>query len=93
MSHASVGRIRQEELAKLNSESPRSLKKRVQKSPLTIDIVILMLTLLEKNSQLTLKEMVVILDEKGIETSTSALNRALHRIKITWKNVTPIPLA
>jgi transposase len=49
--------------------------------------------MLEANSQLTLEQLVAkIHDQFGVETSVTALHRALKQLSITWKNVLPIPI-
>ena len=64
-----------------------------RKSPLNADVLIFLVTRLEENSQLTLKELVQEVETKfNIETSESALNHALEKMGISWKNVLPIPV-
>jgi hypothetical protein len=57
------------------------------------DILVYCLDEISKDSQITLKELVQKLkDEKNIETSKSALKRALDAMDVTWKTIVKIPV-
>ena len=96
ISHASVGRILKQEKEKRKSIEASSSppKKRGRKSPLDNgSILLLILKKLEKNSQITLKELKLELEnEQGFITSISALDRALSKMDITWKVAMKIPV-
>lgn len=73
-------------------DHPNPKKKRGRKSPLTEEILIFILSRLEENSQLTLRDMVKMCEETfQIQTSEDAISHALEKMQITWKNVLPIP--
>jgi len=68
-------------------------KKHGRKSSLHVDILIYLCLQLEEDSQLTIQQLVTEVESKfKIETSTSAIDRALEKMDITWKNVLLIPL-
>jgi len=48
---------------------------------------------LEQNSQLTLEQLVTEIHNRfQVDTSTTALHRALKLLTVTWKNVLPLPI-
>eukprot|EP01112_Ceratiomyxa_fruticulosa_P023632 TRINITY_DN912_c0_g1_i1.p1 TRINITY_DN912_c0_g1~~TRINITY_DN912_c0_g1_i1.p1 ORF type:complete len:547 (+),score=142.39 TRINITY_DN912_c0_g1_i1:136-1776(+) len=91
VSRSTVGRIVREEKDKQLGVPPQIKKKRGRKSNLTIEAIIFLLLLLEEDSTITLKEMERRLEEKGIPTSITALQKAFSRMEVTWKNTLPIP--
>jgi len=49
--------------------------------------------MLEQNSQLTLEELIHRISEQfSVDSSTTALHRALKLLNVTWKNILPIPI-
>jgi transposase len=95
VSRASISRILKEERALTNptTAQPKPKKKRGRHSPLSMQSLVHLLTRIESDSQLTLQKMVLDLKEKfGIESSTSAIDRALKKLSIMWKTVLPIPV-
>jgi len=94
ISRISVARILNAEKRK-GDDSIQQLtppKKRGRKSPLTVDVLVFILDELEKNSQLSLRELINRVESHfPIETSTSAIDRALTAMDISWKNVLRIP--
>jgi transposase len=67
-------------------------KRRGRPSNLTVENLIFVLELLEENCQLTLNQMLSKLEEKfpTLSSSTSALDRELQKMDISWKMVMPI---
>lgn len=90
VSRASISRIiNSEKNSKKEDEEPvKKAHKRGRESPITVEMLTYLLLELDKNSQLTLNDMVTMLETKyHIETSTSAVDRALKKCEVTWKNV------
>lgn len=91
VSRASISRIVNKEKRKQNGIMPAPPKKRGRKTPLTLEILTFVLSLLEVESQLTLKELVIKIElHYPIQTSVSALDKALKKLDVTWKNVLPM---
>lgn len=95
VSHASIGRILNEEKARLEGHPPKPApKRRGRKSPLTIDMKMWMLDEIEHDSQLTLKSLLVKVEQKfNIHTNESSISKTLDEMDITWKNVLTIPMS
>jgi len=92
ISRASISRILLAEKQKINNETSKLTQKRGRKTPLTGDVLVYILGKLEQNSQLTLEEIKNSVETMfHIETSTTAIERALQKMNITWKNVLLIP--
>jgi len=86
ISRASISRIRKQELQREEPSAQQIPKKRGRHPSLNAEHLIFILDLLEKNSQLTLKELVAEIEKKyEIETSESSLERELQKMEITWK--------
>jgi len=68
-------------------------KRRGRRSPLTMEAIIGILIKLEQESTLSLVDFVnYVKDTFNISTSTSAIDRKLQAMDITWKNVVEIPV-
>jgi len=95
VSKSSVGRVAADERKRVASTEPAPPpQKRGRKTPITIDAIIHLLVAIEKNSVMTLKNMVLELKEKfNIDSSVSAIDRALSQMDITWKNVLKVPFS
>jgi transposase len=93
VSRASISRILKEEKSRKDANTPKlPPKKRGRKSPLHMDALIYILFQLEANSTLSLAQLVVEVQARyNVETSTSAIDRALKQMDITWKNILSIP--
>lgn len=92
ISRASVGRIISNEKKRKAEDEVTVPRKKGRKSPITINALLHLLMELEDNSTLTLKAMVQETKKTfDIDTSTSAIDRALDKMEISWKNVMPIP--
>jgi len=95
VSRTSIARIVQE--AKQKYLDPNYVKpppkKRGRTSSISAQWVVFLLDLIEKDSTLTLKEMVQSLRNNGVETSKSSLQRLLEKVELTWKTVLEIPTA
>jgi len=86
ISRVSISRIRKQELQREEPSAQQIPKKRGRHRSLNAEHLIFILDLLEKNSQLTLKELVEEVEKKyEIETSESSLERELQKMEITWK--------
>jgi len=68
-------------------------RKRGRHSPLSVDVLVGVLLKLEQEATVSLVELVnYIKTTFNVDTSTSALDRALKSMDITWKNVVEIPV-
>jgi transposase len=91
VSRASISQICGKEKRKQDGNDVVVPKKQRRKSPLSLKILTFVLSLLEEESQLILKELVACVEAQyPIYTSISALDKALKKITITWKNVLPM---
>jgi len=62
-------------------------------SKLSTDMLIAILLKIDEDSQISLKDLVYFNKEKfDIDTSISAIHRALDKMNIIWKNVVQIPI-
>jgi transposase len=93
ISRTSISRILRAEKHKIDGEPAPTPKKHGRKSPISAAVLVFILLELEKDSQLTLDQMVQKVEtEFSIESSTSAIDRALSAMDISWKNTLPIPI-
>lgn len=92
VSKASLSRLINKE--KKLREDPNSIpptQKRGRKTPLNPQILSFILMEIEKDSQITLADIVENVEKEfHIQTSDTAIDRALRNMEVTWKNVLPM---
>lgn len=74
-----------------NAQPERAARRR---SPITEQVLLTILLLLDEDSTLSLRDIVNILrDVHNVQTSKAAVDRAFNAMQITWKNTCKIPTA
>lgn len=92
ISEATISRIIKKEKQRKEGVVPPQ-KKRGRKSPLTEEVMIWLLRQIEEKSYLTIEEMKGLVEKHfQLETSKSAIERALLSYDVTWKCILPIPV-